>query len=89
MTALTTRQRDILRLLLDADAPVAAAELAQKMHLTPRQVGYGLRGLKQWLAHRRIELKVTPGVGVELHCSPAENVMLQRELREAAASTDS
>ncbi|NLF65114.1 MAG: PRD domain-containing protein [Chloroflexi bacterium] len=84
MTALTTRQRDILRLLLDADAPVAAAELAQKMHLTPRQVGYGLRGLKQWLAHRRIELKVTPGVGVELHCSPAENVMLQRELRESS-----
>jgi mannitol operon transcriptional antiterminator len=54
MTALTTRQRDILRLLLDAQAPLAAGELAQKMHLTPRQVSYGLRGLKQWLAQQAL-----------------------------------
>lgn len=72
MSALTTRQRDILRLLLDAGAPLPATDLAQKMHLTPRQVNYGLKGLKQWLAQRQISLKTTPGVGVALNCSPEQ-----------------
>lgn len=67
MAALTTRQRDILRLLLDANRPLATAELAEKMHLTPRQVSYGLKGLEQWLARQEATLEVTPGVGVTLN----------------------
>lgn len=66
MAALTTRQRDILRLLLDATGPVPTAELAEKMHLTPRQVNYGLKGLEKWLAQQEAALDVTPGVGVAL-----------------------
>jgi hypothetical protein len=78
---LTTRQRDILQLLLDADRPLAAADLAKAMHLTPRQVSYGLQGLKQWLAQRQLAFKLTPSVGVELDCSAAENALLARELQ--------
>jgi mannitol operon transcriptional antiterminator len=78
---LTTRQRDILQLLLDAERPLAAADLAEAMHLTPRQVSYGLQGLKQWLAQRHLTLKVTPGVGVALDCSAAQNASLARELQ--------
>lgn len=81
MSALTTRQRDILRLLLEAQAPLAAADLAHEMHLTPRQVNYGLKGLKQWLARRQIVLKSTPGVGVELNCSPGEIDSLFHDLQ--------
>lgn len=80
MATLTTRQRDILRLLLEAGIPLAAADLAQQMHLTPRQVSYGLKGLKQWLAQQEITLKSTPGVGIELNCSPAEIESLLHDL---------
>jgi mannitol operon transcriptional antiterminator len=83
MTALTTRQRDLLQLLLAAHAPLAAAEMAEQMHLTPRQVSYGLKGLKRWLAQKEITLDVTPGVGVTLACSPEQEATLQRELSGA------
>lgn len=66
MSALTTRQRDILRLLLNSNGPLAVTDLAQEMHLTPRQVRYGLKGLQQWLAQEEIRLEMTPGVGVAL-----------------------
>ncbi len=60
---------------------MAAAELARRMHLTPRQVNYGLKGLKPWLARRQIALKSTPGVGIELNCSRAEIESLLRDLQ--------
>ena len=67
---LTTRQRDLLEILLEAEAPLGAAELASQMKLTPRQVSYGLNGLRQWLANRDINLNTTPGVGVTLKYTP-------------------
>jgi len=66
MAALTTRQRDILQLLLEAETALAVAELAERMHLTPRQVRYGLKGLQPWLAQQEVTLNITPGVGVAL-----------------------
>lgn len=80
MTALTTRQRDLLHRLLEADVPLPAADLADEMNLTPRQVNYGLKGLKQWLAQRHVALKITPGVGVALDCSPVQALGLRQEL---------
>ena len=78
--ALTTRQRDLLQILLDAQAPLGAAELAAQMKLTPRQVNYGLNGLKQWLAGRNMRLNATPGVGVTLDCTPDQYDNLADEL---------
>jgi mannitol operon transcriptional antiterminator len=80
MTFLTTRQRDLLQLLLDADGPLGSAELAAEMQLTPRQVNYGLKGLKRWLAHRNVALNATPGVGVALTCTPEQYGRLTNEL---------
>lgn len=80
MAALTTRQRDLLQLLLNATAPMGSAELAAHMHLTPRQVSYGLKGLRQWLARHDVILKTTPGVGVALQCTAEQGQTLAREL---------
>lgn len=80
MSALTTRQRDLLQHLLDADGPLASATLAERMNLTPRQVSYGLKGLEHWLSRRDVQLKATPGVGVALECSPDDVAGLRREL---------
>lgn len=83
MTALTTRQRDLLQILLDTDKPLGTADLAAQMSLTPRQVSYGLKGLRSWLEQRDVTLKVTPGVGVLLDCSQDTVANLALELDTA------
>lgn len=84
MTALTTRQRDLLQLLLRANLPLGAAELATEMQLTPRQVTYDLKGVRRWLNQHGVALKITPGIGVELECSPDRQHALAAELSAAS-----
>lgn len=79
MAALTTRQRDILRILLETKVPLGTAEIASKMNISSRQVNYSLKGVKTWLAQQRIPLNVTPGVGIELNCTPEQSLKLQHE----------
>ncbi len=80
MVALTTRQRDILKILLNASTPLGAAELADQTQLTARQVNYNLDGVNRWLSQRQVALKVTPGVGIELACPPDKSSALIQEL---------
>lgn len=80
MAALTTRQRDILRILLETSTPLGAAEIATQLSISPRQVTYSLIGIKSWLAQQKISLKITPGVGVELERSPEQASALHREI---------
>lgn len=82
MMSLTTAQRDLLRRLLLADAPLSAAALGQQLSLTPRQIQYGLREIKGWLERRHVTLRHTPGVGAQVLCPPAQR---QRLLDELAA----
>jgi len=63
MLALTTRQRDILRVILDVNRPIGSVELAEMLHLTPRQVTYSMQGVRVWLKQNNQDLAVLPGVG--------------------------
>jgi mannitol operon transcriptional antiterminator len=63
MITLTTRQRDILRVILDVNRPIGSVELADKLHLTPRQVTYSMQGVKVWLRQQDQDLTILPGVG--------------------------
>jgi len=83
MTTLTTRQRDLLQILLQANLPLGAAELATEMQLTPRQITYDLKGVRHWLSQHDVSLKITPGIGVELECPPARQQALAAELNDA------
>lgn len=83
MTVLTTRQRDLLKLLLNADAPMGTAELAEKLKLSPRQVQYDLQPLEQWLGQKQTLLRVTPGVGIDVHCSVDQRRSLIKEISSA------
>ena len=83
MTALTTRQRDLLKALLKSNAPLGAEDLAVQLRLTPRQVSYGLKGVRHWLNAREIELVARPGVGMELLCSGEQTTQLLQELSSA------
>jgi mannitol operon transcriptional antiterminator len=80
MVVLSTRQRDILQIMLDSDAPIGASELASQMKLTARQVNYNLEGIARWLSRRQVALKATPGVGIELDCPADKSSALIQEL---------
>lgn len=80
MMSLTTAQRDLLCHLLQADVPVSAATLGQHLHLTPRQVHYGLREVRPWLDKRRVVMRHTPGLGVQVICTPEQRQRLLADL---------
>lgn len=63
MITFTTRQREILKILLDVNRPIGSVELAKLLHLTPRQVNYSMKGVRVWLKQHGKELTVLPGVG--------------------------
>lgn len=84
MLSLTTIQRDLLHQLLAADQPCSASALGERLHLSPRQVHYGLREIKPWLAQRRVDLRHIPGVGVQVVGSPERRGALLAELTSQA-----
>ncbi|MEM7342972.1 MAG: transcription antiterminator [Chloroflexota bacterium] len=80
MIALTTQQRDLIHKLLNADTVVVMADVAHDLGLTPRQVEYRLKPIRVWLAQREVTLKTTPGLGIEILCSPEKRSELLHEL---------
>lgn len=80
MISLTIQQRDLLHKLLGSNAPLAVADIAKQMGLTPRQVSYRLKPVRTWLVQRDVTLKMTPGVGIEIACSAAQRRDLLQEL---------
>lgn len=63
MITFTTRQREILKLLLDANRPMGSVEMAKLLHITPRQVNYSIKGVRMWLKQHGQDLQVLPGAG--------------------------
>jgi len=80
MTALTTRQRDLLAELISAEGPKCTEDLAAQFDLTSRQVNYAIKGIKKWLLIREMQLDIKPGVGVRLICSKDQKETLQHDL---------
>jgi mannitol operon transcriptional antiterminator len=63
MITFTTRQREILKIILDVKRPIGSVELARLLRITPRQVNYSIRGVKVWLQQHGQDLRIQPGVG--------------------------
>ena len=82
MVPLTTRQRDILRILLNTNKPIRTCDLAAEIQLTPRQVNYSMKGVKNWLNGKNVILQTTPGLGVMLECLPQQQMTLVEELEK-------
>lgn len=83
MVPLTTRQRDILRILLNTNRPIRTCDLATRIQLTPRQVNYSMRGVRNWLSRENVILQTTPGMGVMLECLPQQKMALVEELAKS------
>ena len=67
MLTFTTRQREILMILLDVKRPIGSVELAKLLHITPRQVNYSIKGVRVWLKDHGQDLSVLPGVGFSVN----------------------
>jgi mannitol operon transcriptional antiterminator len=70
----------LLRIIISADGPVAAVDIARRMGLTPRQVRYRLKPAEIWLAERDVAIKSVPGAGILLDCSSRRRFDLMRQL---------
>lgn len=84
MITLTTRQRDILKVVLDANRPVSSVELAEMFNLSARQVSYSMQGVKVWLQEHKQSLNVVPGVGFSIPATPEQSKNLFQELSAAS-----
>ena len=84
MMTLTTRQRDILKMLLERNRPIGAVELAGLLRLTPRQVNYSIQGVKLWLQQHNQDLMVVPGVGFSISASVEQGRALAQEISLAS-----
>jgi mannitol operon transcriptional antiterminator len=80
MMAFTTRQREILKILLDIQRPIGSVELAKRLHITPRQVNYSIKGVRVWLKQHDQDLSVLPGVGFAVNLTPAQSHQLYRKI---------
>jgi mannitol operon transcriptional activator len=80
MLTFTTRQREILRILLDANRPVGSVEMAQLLHITPRQVTYSMKGVRVWLREHGQELDVLPGAGFAVKLTPTQTKSLFQKI---------
>src|SRR5512141_154013 len=80
MITFTTRQREILKIILDANRPIGSVELAKLLHITPRQVSYSMRGVKVWLKEHGQELNVVPGAGFAVNLTASQTQTLFQKI---------
>jgi mannitol operon transcriptional antiterminator len=81
MTHITTRQRDLIQILTNADSVLGISTIADQMGLSARQVQYDLVQIKHWLQSKNMELTMKPGVGVRLAISDLQKQQISNELR--------
>lgn len=80
MSTLTTRQRDILKVILDANRPISSVDIAGSLHLTPRQVNYSIQGVRVWLRQHDQDLTILPGAGFSASIPPDQARTLFKEI---------
>jgi len=80
MITFSTRQREILKIILDVHRPIGSVELAKLLRLTPRQVNYSMKGVKFWLKQNGQDLSVLPGVGFTVNLTADQTQALFQKI---------
>jgi mannitol operon transcriptional antiterminator len=80
MITFTTRQREILKIILDVKRPIGSVELAKLLRITPRQVNYSMKGIRVWLKQHGQDLRVLPGVGFSVNLTADQNQALVQRI---------
>jgi mannitol operon transcriptional antiterminator len=84
-TSLTTRQRDLYRLLLRAKTPLPRSELTRALGLTTRQTSYALTALAGQILAKGIRLEHSQRAGISLSCTPEQRKAALHELDNSAS----
>lgn len=84
MLSLTTWQRDLLQSLINTGEPIDTTAYGQQLHLSLRQVRYGLREIESWLERRQVVLVNRPRSGLKVICTPEQRQRLLAELSSQA-----
>lgn len=79
---LNSRCLDVLSLLVSYNQPVAAADIADKLNLSPRMVRTSLDPACPWLHGKGITLRQVPGEGYSLVGSPEAKRSLEVAIRK-------
>ena len=80
MIPFTTRQREILKIILDVKRPIGSVELAKMLRITPRQVNYSMKGVRVWLQQHGQDLNVLPGVGFAVNLTADQTQALFQKI---------
>lgn len=64
MITLSPRNRQILKMLYNADSLLTTKKIAEQMHISMRTIQYDLRNLEEWAQENQVELSVRPHVGI-------------------------
>jgi mannitol operon transcriptional antiterminator len=80
MTALDSRSKTILLVLLKSTGPVSAAFIAEQMNTTPRITRSSLQRIESWLAKKDLSVKKQPGKGLSIDISLEEKQRLIPEV---------
>lgn len=80
----TTRERNILEILLDVNEPICTKEIADRVHLSKRQVNYSIKGINTWLKTTNLRVQSKPGIGVVLDCDQDQKNQFKKQLGEAS-----
>ena len=80
MLPFTTRQREILKIILDVKRPIGSVELAKLLNITPRQVNYSIKGVRVWLKQHGQDLHVLPGVGFSVNLTADQTQALVQKI---------
>jgi mannitol operon transcriptional antiterminator len=63
---ISSRSLEILTILLQSDAPIAASAIAEKLKITPRMVQYSLIEVERWLSGKELALVKKPHQGLSI-----------------------
>ena len=83
MAHITTRQRDLIQILINSENVIGISTIADQMGLSARQVQYDLVQIRHWLKSKNTELLMKPGVGVKLTIDQDNKQNLVNELHNS------
>jgi mannitol operon transcriptional antiterminator len=78
---INSRSLEIINLLIVADQPLTATDIAVKLNITSRMVLTSLAGIELWLKEKHIVLQKVPGRGISLTGSSNDKDNLARIIR--------
>ena len=84
MIKLTSRQTNIIDILLGQTRPISIENLANQLNVSDRTVRYDLKDVEYWLKQKSINLSKKPNVGIWINLSDIDRNKVKEEVNIVA-----